>query len=208
MFDNKFDCPKIHNSLTCARAIEDRLLEELIFVSRTKPFQLALTLKNGETKVYTDFLVKDRPTKNQAFSALEQINDSFLLIHRQLWEASSYILLDLDSGIEYLLSGYPLLSPQGIYLLVAEQDLDAGFNKNILKVYYLAGKFPKIIFEIEPENWGPDRVRWTTENTVEFSKKQFNSNYNQAEGSTLFLGTKALLSINSDNRDVTLQDLD
>ncbi|WP_444901748.1 hypothetical protein ACJJIG_21870 [Microbulbifer sp. SSSA007] len=198
--EGKFDCPNIHNSHNCARSIESKLLENTGLIKRNKLFSLIVTLKNGTTKTYQDSTEENPPGEKYTYSALEFVADSYLLIYRQLWESSDYILLSLKNGVEYSLEGYPLTSPNGQYILTVEQDLDAGFNENLLELYLLTVNGLTPVYSIRPESWGPSSVSWETNNQVKFIKKQFNPNYSTTKKSPLFFEDKALLRIESDNR--------
>ncbi|WP_444936128.1 hypothetical protein ACJJIW_19525 [Microbulbifer sp. JMSA004] len=208
MFEDKFECSDIHNSMSCARSIESSLSDQISHIQRTQPGHLTIALNSGKSLTYTDTFPANSPSKHTAYSAIDQITDYLLLIHQQFWEAHSYILLDLRNGHEYSLAGYPLLSPQGGYLFVAEQDLDAGFNENALQVYKLSENTLDLLYELKPEKWGPDQVYWTTENTVSFIKKQLNPNYLSSKHQPFYIETKAVLSIAPDSQRVNIRYFD
>ncbi|WP_444928151.1 hypothetical protein ACJJI4_11445 [Microbulbifer sp. TRSA002] len=208
VFEDKFECIDIHNSLNCARSIESGLSDQVNHIQRTQPGHLTIALNSEKSLTYTDILPANSPAEHIAYSAIEQITDNLLLIHQQLWEAHSYILLDLRNGHEYSLAGYPLLSPQGGYLFVAEQDLDAGFNENALQVYKLSENTLDLLYELKPENWGPEQAYWTTENAVSFTQKQLNPNYFSNENQPFYIETKAVLSIAPDSQRVNIRYFD
>ncbi|WP_444944019.1 hypothetical protein ACJJIK_01975 [Microbulbifer sp. ZKSA006] len=208
VFEDKFECPDIHNSLDCARSLESELSDQIKYIRRIQPGHLAITLNGGKSLAYTDTLPADSPAEHIAYSAIDQITDNLLLIHQQFWEAHAYILLDLSNGSELPIAGYPLLSPHGGYLFVAEQDLDAGFNENALQVYRLSENTLDLLYELKPENWGPDQAYWTTENTVSLTKKQLNPNYFSNKNQPFYIETKTVLSIAPDSQGVNIQYFD
>ncbi|MFA0812937.1 hypothetical protein, partial [Microbulbifer epialgicus] len=185
---------------TLNSSIKSKLLEKTKVVERKHPLSLTVTLRNGKTKIYLDSTKKVPSVERQTFTAIEQVADSYLLIYRQLWESSNYVLLSLKNGFEYPLAGYPLVSPNRQYMLTAAQDLDTGFNENLLELYRLTASDLTLIYRTKPEVWGPATINWETNSQVTFTKKQFNPDYGVTENNPLFLESKAQLKIEPDNR--------
>ena len=170
VIDNKYDCPEIHNSMECARSIENTLLEKYSFIQRITDKSLLVKFSMEGEKHFND--------EEVSYSAIEYLEDfDYLVLVRQFWEGSGYGLLNMNTGDFYLLAGYPLFSPDGKYLVAVNQDLDAEYSPNTLQIYKVSPTV-ELVFDAKPTNWGPGRVSWLNENTVAFEKTMISDEYN------------------------------
>jgi len=156
----KFDCPEVLNSLECARQIEARLGAR---VQRTAADALRVTLDDGHARV----LAGD----DAVYVALELLADRRLLVvYQQRPEGGGYGWLDLRSGAYRSLSGYPLFAPAGDLVVMAQQDVDAGYDPNVLEIHRYADRELTLVHKVDTPDWGPDAVRWTGERALRFRK--------------------------------------
>lgn len=192
VYDDKFLCPKINNSLLCAQVIEKNLLSQYPSM-KARPFlrknknELHVIKNNKIIKVYKDGQDPIYRHEKVTYTVLEMLpTNKHLLILRQFHEGAAYLVLDIDSGYEMYMNGYPLMSTNLKYMLVSHKDLDAGYAPNIFKLYlHINSKF-ELIFDAKPNAWAPDNVTWLSDTQVTFNKVSLNPNYATEERYELF----------------------
>ena len=176
VIDGKLDCPKINNGMLCARSIEKSLIKKHSFIQRMTDKSLRVVLPTGGEKQFNDVRFPmhydEQFDVNEVivFSAIEYIAEyGYLILARHYLEDSGYSLLHLATGAVRTLPGYPLFSPDGRYVVVAERDLMAGYVPNTLQIYRVTGSFT-LVYDARPTGWGPDNVSWLNATTVIFEK--------------------------------------
>jgi len=194
----KFDCPNIHNSQQCARNIERTISNQNPIIKRVSETQLQIKLKNGKERILLDSWNSNFSDENVSFTAIEVLNNNnFLLIHKQYWEGNSYIVMSLLNGITIPLEGYPAMSPNNQLMIVAELDLDAGYNPNIFQLYRVNGNEIVKLFDATPDIWGPDKVEWVSNTMVKFLKRQINLNYQPPENPNFYIEEEMIFDLSN-----------
>ena len=100
---------------------------------------VSITLYDGTTKKYLpERDEKDHPDYCSicTYKVIQDypVIDSLLLL-RGYYEGMDYILLNLKTGKETVLSNLPVFSPDYKYILSINSDLGAGFTDNELKIF-------------------------------------------------------------------------
>lgn len=161
--EGKFECPDILNALACARQIERGLGE---IAQRNETDALRVTLDDGHERILAG--------ESTTYVALELIAARRLLVvFEQRAEGGGYGWLDLGTGAYRSLSGYPLFAPGGTQVVMAQQDVDAGYDPNVLEIYRYAGGELSLIHKVDTPDWGPTEVRWSGEHALTFRKVTF-----------------------------------
>jgi len=171
----RYNCPDIKNSHRCALHIENRDLSKKPFFERKNDETIVLTLRSGVEIVYENN--NSEVDRWASFAALEYIAeiDSVLLL-RQYHEGSAYLLLNLSTGIQHKIDGYPSISPNGQSIVIAERDLIAGYNKNLFQIYRIENEW-HLEFDANPTDWGPSQVNWVGDDCISFFKFSINEGY-------------------------------
>lgn len=131
-------------------------------VHRTDDDQLVVQLDGGASRAFED--------SESYFVAVEYLSEQHgLVIYEQRWEGGSYGYLDLSDGSYQPLTGYPLFSDNGAFVLVTNVDLDAGYSPNVLQIWRFGPDEFQLAYDAEPEHWGPVDVKWTDARTVSFA---------------------------------------
>ena len=111
------------------------------------------------------------------------------LLYNAYYEGGSYELVNLATGKRTEVGGEVILSPDGNRLAVFNADLVAGFSSNVLSVYLVTPSDLVEEFVSQPEEWGPEDLRWIDNQTIEFNKVSFTGNGFEKERHKLqFLG--------------------
>ncbi len=156
---DRFHCPGIDNSLVCAQAIERGLA--LDNVRRTSAGGLVVTLDSGQQKTLA--------AADTRFVVVEVLpRKRLLVIFEQYPEGGHFGWLNLSTGAYRRLPGYPLFSQKGDLVVLAEQDVEAGFSPNWLAVYRYAHGVLVPTHMVDTPNWGPGAVRWVGPNTLRY----------------------------------------
>ncbi len=191
VIDGRYNCPEIDNSYECALYIERHELSDQSFFRRTDEKTIVLSLRNGE-KIILENNNSEIDTR-ASFAVLEYIAkmDSVVVL-RQYYEGAAYLLINLSSGVQKKLRGYPAVSPDGRSIVVADQDLFAGYNDNIFQVYRIEDEW-RLEFEEEPTDWGPDQVKWIGNNCLSFIKVTVNSEHFEKRSLPLYINETMIL---------------
>lgn len=192
----KFSCPEINNSQLCAQSYEKNLLPKYSSINRVTEKQIELTALTGEKVIFTNSWTSNSYQENANYTLLDVLaNNRFALIHKQYWEGNAYTLVSLKNGLQIALDGYPAFSPNLRFMVVADQDLEAEYNPNTLKVYEVIGDSFTLIYDSKPTNWGPDRVEWISNSELKYVKMKINPDYSP-ENDVFYLAEEKNLNIN------------
>lgn len=162
--EGRFACPALDNSLACALQIEAAL--EHPPIQRGADNALRVTLDNGHQMRLG--------TAESIFVALELLpRRRLLVIFEQLPEGGRFGWLDLATGAYRRLPGYPLFAPEGDLVVMAEQDVEAGYSPNVLQIHRYANGSLQQVQTVETPDWGPAQVRWTGARSLSFRKVSF-----------------------------------
>lgn len=165
-------CPDtIKNSYECAQHLEASVKRsgELKFVRKNG--NLSISLKKGK-KTYTN---SGEDTEVKRFSLVNYLKPvDQAVIHIQFWENVAYRLLDLNTGKEIDIEGYPILSPDSRRIVSARMDIDIGLSPNSISIYrFENGKVVKE-FTIKPD-WGPSNPEWQGDSKILLKKNSWDT---------------------------------
>lgn len=175
-------CPSsIKNSYECAQYLEQVVKKsgELKFTRNNGT--LILPLRSGN-KIYRNSGAIGNSQKYSAVQYFKKTNH--VVIHVQYWESSSYLLLNLQTGDEYVLAGNPVLSPNSERIVVARMDIDIGLNPNSIAVYRFTNGGLTKEYMYAP-SWGPSNLEWQGDTKISLRK-----NYFDTTGGTVELKTR------------------
>jgi hypothetical protein len=131
-------------------------------------------------KVFTDKYVNTDRDDQQQFEYLgylPQFESHVVLGHFYEW--SQWFLI-AKSGRQFELYAAPVYSPSGKSFIVLSAGLEYSVYPNSLRLFRFEGQSWREIWTLEPTNWEPIEVCWTSE-------------------STLLLGKRTRASLSSDN---------
>lgn len=159
----KFDCPDIGNSLNCARAIERSLHVPFIHHDDGR---LDIDLLNG--RVYSLADVESEDHRARYYNVMELSADRrYVVVHCQFVEGDQFGLLDRKTGMYTTLNGYPVFSPDGRWLAVA----DGGENDTgVLQIFAVANGSLNLAFSADPGKWWPEQVRWQSSRQLDYER--------------------------------------
>lgn len=86
-------------------------------------------------------------------------------------EGWDVLAIHMKSGSETRLPGFPLFNAHGTLMAAHSLDLDAGFRKNVVKIYEIFPGKPQLKKEISkfPEMGGPVSIQWITDHTLKIN---------------------------------------
>lgn len=161
-------CDTMTNSFDCARAIEGRQLEDAEDAWRHGD-TLRLALATGDTARFVD--QPGGQARSEYYSYQDAWPDAgLILLQKQYYEGSEYLLVDDSTGSRTRLPDWPLRSPDGRHFAVLSLDLVAGYGPNTLQVWAMGeeGGEPERVWETEPSQWGPRSGSWQDRETLGF----------------------------------------
>ncbi len=82
------------------------------------------------------------------------------------YESSALLLMQPASGALTVLDDAPSLSPGATWLGTASFDTEAQEEPNRVQIYRVARDSLRLIWEIAPEDWGPDSLEWQDDSTL------------------------------------------
>lgn len=132
---------------------------------------LTINLRNGKQKQYTDNLATDDETDIKLFNIVQYFPEAgYALLHEQHYAGDVYFLVNVRTGREERVRGYPVLSPGRKRIAVANADVAFHLNPNMLKIYRLSAKGLSLEFDAMPEGWGASDIQWKSEKELVFYK--------------------------------------
>lgn len=93
----------------------------------------------------------------------------------------AWLLFDRLTGELTFVSGQPIFSTLGNYIVVHSIDIDAEFTPTLLDVYEVRNSGLSRVFNginSEPVSWGPENVVWQDEQTILFDEVRHNPQSN------------------------------
>ena len=161
-------CAGLTNTFRCARALEYRYLLGHPSEARRDADTLFLRLADGRFHAVIDegpthpAPLRDEWASYSLIGRLTQV--PYYVLHAQYGEGNAFALVHARTGWVGLLEGWPMASPDGRWLLVAE---DGYFNRIGVFLYELTGDSVRSVWQHEPATWIPGRVRWRSATAAE-----------------------------------------
>lgn len=148
----------------CIAAAEPRALAQRGDVRRDS-LRLVFTIPGKDSVEFVD----GDPTQEDSHYYLYNGWDSTLAAHRVYlmeYESSAVLYVFPRSGAVSGLDNLPLVSPTGRYLATANWDTEAQMEWNRARVFRVSPDSLTLEWEIVPELWGPDSLRWIDDTTL------------------------------------------
>lgn len=128
---------------------------------------LTLLLNTGDSLMLIDDHEK---VEQYSFIAhLPRIN--YYLIKVQYPEGNSYMIVNSNNGFKKYIPGLPFVSISGNKILAVNPDLVAGHTPNVLQLLTLNADSLVTNFTLHVKNWGPDKVKWTSDTSLILQKQ-------------------------------------
>ena len=172
-FDPEKICANTENTLECARAVEKALLGIYPDIVARDNSVLYLKLTKGETVVLADTTNNTGEEESvRYFSLIDYLEkEKIFLVEEQWWEGGTYQLIDRRTGIMTEVLGPPVFSPNRNFFIAEFGDLETGYEVNGLEIWTLSSKDELLkVFELYPDDWAPDSIRWVSDNTLEIKR--------------------------------------
>lgn len=176
-FDPEKICSNTENTLECARAVEKALLGIYPDITARDNSVLYLKLNNGETVILSDTTNNTGQDESvRYFSLIDYLEkEKIFLVEEQWWEGGTYQLIDRRNGIMTEVMGPPTFSPNRDFFVAEFGDLETGYEVNGLEIWTLTKKDELLkVFELYPDNWAPDSIKWISDNTLEVTRIVYN----------------------------------
>ena len=140
-----------------ALEIEKHLLKTNSGRVRKDSNGLHLKMQNGDWMLVTVDSLTD-----EVFNTFEFYfrDPGFYSVRTQWYEGNGYKLICDRTGKITNLFGRPYFSPNGIYMIAVNADVDAGFSNNGFQLFRISNGYPEMLGFYEPESWGPYMVKW------------------------------------------------
>lgn len=172
-FDPEKICANTENTLECARAVEKALIGIYPDIAARDNSVLYLKLNNGETVVLADTTNNTGEEESvRYFSLIDYLEkEKIFLVEEQWWEGGTYQLIDRRTGVMTEVMGPPTFSPKRDFFVAEFGDLETGYDVNGLEIWTLNSKDELLkVFELYPDDWAPDTIRWISDNTLEVNR--------------------------------------
>ena len=93
----------------------------------------------------------------------------FFVFRNNYYEGGNFSLINDKSGKEYIIEGFPKLSPDAKHLIVTNQEAEAGFEFNGIQIFgFPNGRFEKLL-EKEMDTMEPHAPIWIDNKTIEIT---------------------------------------
>jgi hypothetical protein len=128
---------------------------------------LTLLLNAGDSMVLVD-----DPEKVEQYSFVAYLPKiGYYLIKVQYPEGNSYMLVNSNNGFKKYIPGLPFVSLSGNKLLAVNTDLVAGHTPNVMQLLTLDADTLITNFTLHVKNWGPDKVKRTSDTSFILQKQ-------------------------------------
>ena len=118
-----------------------------------------IKIKNNKTVQFIDPVVKGDGVQDYDYMFFIPEIDSHL-VRCQFYEGGEFILVNNETGVTQEIWTIPSISPEKNRLAVASEDLFPRYDRNGIQIFEIvSGNYIKQ-FEQELDDWGPDNVRW------------------------------------------------
>src|SRR5688572_6752447 len=150
-----------------AEAMEKYLLKTNSQYFSIQDSTLVLKLQNGKQLKFPKWdSVNDLGYNFENF--FPDIN--YYLLRVQFYEGDGWMLVNQKNGASQFVGGRPYFSPDKKQVIAGNLDLEAGYSFNGLQYFIVVGDSLKKEWELEINNWGPEAIKWTSNNSVDIKK--------------------------------------
>lgn len=156
-----------------ALAIEKYLLKTNSEFVKRDAKGLYVKLKNGNWKLLTLDQMSD-----EADNTFEHFFKEFgyYSIRVQWGEGNGYKLVNYIDGTVTPIFGRPYFSPDGLYIISVNFDIEAGYSENGFQLFRIKNRKIQHLGDFKPTLWGPISAKWLNNNMLILKNQTFNSN--------------------------------
>jgi hypothetical protein len=169
-------CTGLHNTGSCARAIEAYQLAHLSVAVVRRGDTLLITLANGQVATFVDSLVDGEAYVQ--FSYRDYLSAiGCHLLHEQYYEGEGFRLVHDATGIEIALESLPAISTHGSFVATAGCGLINAYETQRVQIFRVSPPSPKEETRLplwtdfrhpfpEMENWCPASINWAADSLL------------------------------------------
>lgn len=138
---------------------------------KIKGEEIVFNLKNGETVKLEnkEDTVEFDNSQNYLYLGMNKEIDCWL-IYALYYEGWGFLMIDRRTGKTNHVYGMPLFSPSKKYFICYSIDIFAGYGPNGIQIWRNDENSPKMLFEKEFDDWGPEEVRWSGDTMLYFKQ--------------------------------------
>ena len=110
------------------------------------------------------------------YKFIGKINDiNSYLVFASFWESYAFLIVNVKTGTETYLCGFPSVSPNKKYVVAAGFDLQAGFVFNGIQMYDVTPDSLKLNWSRELSKWGANNLTWLDNDNLMLEKMSVNT---------------------------------
>jgi hypothetical protein len=143
---------------------------QIIFPLKKQRSRIVIATAKGK-RVFQDKGIdtdNDDQARYEYLGYLPQFESHVILAH--LWERTQWFLID-KTGKQLEFYGAPVYSPDSESFIVIAAGLEYPVYPNSLRLFRFEGQRWREVWTLEPTNWEPFDVCWSSANTLLLSKK-------------------------------------
>lgn len=154
-----------------AEKLADPESSESIMLAKDSPLvnrrddTLFFSLTNGGFAKLPDYKADSDSFVSYKYLGRMHAIDQFVCL-ASFYEGYSYILVNGSTGDTTFICGTPSLSPDHKTLIAGNVDLEAAFSYNGFEMFSIQGNKLKQIGARMLNKWGPNKVKWKTNNEL------------------------------------------
>ncbi|MFO7627783.1 MAG: hypothetical protein R6V62_11035 [Candidatus Fermentibacteraceae bacterium] len=145
-------------------------------VFRSDASTICIVTSSGDTVTFTDDRKPVYPEDYNALFLVDRLPELNLwVMERDYFEYRHWIIVNGADGSSKQVIAAPIPSPDGTWLLCANEDIMAGFTDNGIQVWKPSPEGFVLEFEDISLRWGPRDAMWEDDQTIVFEKYEFDA---------------------------------
>jgi hypothetical protein len=116
--------------------------------------------------------VNNESDQDVSYNYLTYLPDARLhVLYAQLWEGSSYVAIDHNTGRQYPMLGFPAVSPDRKRAVAFSAAGEARYDSNGVEVWRINQGKPRVEYTYGPDagDWSPTDTRWSGPSTIKLA---------------------------------------
>jgi len=185
------NCPEeVQKEGGCSKYQEEFLARKYPSLFCRMGDSLVLKLSNGEFEAFKNNTDDSHVETFTLYSFDKYFPEvRYGLLYEGFYEGGTYELVSFDTGTKTDVGGDVILSPDKKRFAAHFSDLEAGFSPNVLAVYLITPTGLIEEFRGQPEEWGPEDIKWIDSQTIEFNKTTYSdTDFSKEKHHLQFLG--------------------
>jgi hypothetical protein len=163
-------CQNQQPSVECAQAIErvQAKSAQSFRFSRAGPL---LSIRTAHKTVRLRD-INNESDQDVSYKYLTFLVDARLhVLYAHLWEGSSYIAIDHNTGRQYPMLGFPAVSPDRQRAVAFSAAGEARYDSNGVEVWRINQGQPRVEYTYGPDagDWSPTDTRWSGPSTIKIA---------------------------------------